>query len=283
MQFNKDPEFLKKRAEAYKQKKDNPNSTDGDFLFKKKMTFYTVRDGQNIIRLLPAMWEDATFPWMEAYIHYQIGANNSQFFCLAKMANKPCPICEEAKLATDRGEKPEVVRTLYPQHRAIAWVVDRLDPSKGPVLWVMPYKNLAHQIITISFKRATGEPVFVDDPTEGWDILFEKEGKGITTKYSGVRKDDEPTPLHVDPETAAKWLQEAETNSIKNLLQYKEYEHIKAVLHGIAEDVASVMTVAAEVSTIAPVVHTNGLAKPSTVEVAPVVTGDVTKEQLAAM
>src|ERR1700688_3483116 len=142
MKFNSDPEYLKKRAELYKQKRDNPSASQADFLLKQKLPFYAGRDGENIIRLLPAMWKDATFPWIEAHIHYQIGANNSQFFCQAKMLNKPCPICEEGTKAKDNNEKPEVLQTLYPQHRAIAWIVDRLEPSKGPVVYNMPYKNL---------------------------------------------------------------------------------------------------------------------------------------------
>lgn len=280
MQFNKDPEYLKKRAEMYKQKRDNPNALNGDFLFKQKLPFYTVRDGDNIIRLLPAMWQDATFPWLEVFIHYQIGANNSQFFCLLKMQNKPCAICEEAKKATERGEKPEVVRTLYPQHRAIAWIIDRLEPSKGPVVWTMPYKNIAQQIITISFSRKTGEPVFVDDPETGWDILFQKEGKGMLTKYSGVRKDDEPTPLHADPETVAKWLGEAESKSLKDQLQYKEYEHIKAVLFGIAEDNIPESTPEVTATTnAAPVTIT----APVQVETAPSAPAELTKEFLKSM
>ena len=288
MQFNKDPEFLKKRAEAYKTKRDNPNSTDGDFLFKQKLPFYVVKDGENIIRLLPAMWDQATFPWVEAYIHYQIGANNGQFFCLAKMASQPCPICEEAKAATDRGEKPEVVRTLYPQHRAIAWIVDRLDPGKGPQIWTMPYKNIAHQIITISFKRSTGEPVFVDDPTDGWDILFMKEGKGMLTKYSGVRKDDEPTPLHVDPETAAKWLQEAETKCLKEQLNYKSYEHIKSVLFGIPEEPTqgeAVPLPTVQESGAAPAASVSTAPEQAPVATAPVTApaGEITKAMLKTM
>jgi len=236
---NRDPEFIKKRIEAMKDRKENGSSGNRDFIFKEKVPNFQSKDGENIIRLLPATWDNAYFPWYEAQIHYQIGANNGQFLCLTRMLNKPCPICEEAKKLADRGESEEVVKLCYPQQRAIAWLIDRQEPAKGPQIWIMPYKKVAHEILTISFKRSSGEPVFVDDVQEGWDILFNKSGKLIKTQYSSVRKDDEPSILHQDQETAEKWLNLITTKSIPALLNFKSYDHIKSALYGTDTEVTS--------------------------------------------
>lgn len=240
MQFaNRDPEFIKKRIAAMKDKKDNAGSGNRDFIFKEKVTNFQARDGENIVRLLPATWDDAFFPWYEAHIHYQIGANNGQFLCLARMLNKACPICEEAKKLADRNEPEEVVRLCYPQQRAIAYLIDRQDTAKGPQVWVMPFKKVAQEILTISFKRASGEAVFVDDVQEGWDIIFNKTGKLIKTQYSGVRKDDEPSILHTDEATMEKWLNQVTTKNIPSLLKFQSYEHIKAALYGTEPEATS--------------------------------------------
>src|SRR5580698_3294379 len=152
---NRDPEFIKNRIAAMKDKKENAGASNRDFIFKEKVPNFQARDGENIIRLLPATWDDAYFPWYEAHVHYQVGANNGQFLCLARMLNKPCAICDAQKEMQERGEPEEIVKTMYPQQRAIAWLIDRQEPAKGPQIWTMPYKKVAHEILTISFKRSS--------------------------------------------------------------------------------------------------------------------------------
>lgn len=233
---NRDPEFIKKRIEAMKEKKDNPGAGNRDFIFTERVPNFQARDGENIIRILPATWEDAYFPWYEAHIHYQIGANNGQFLCAARMINKPCPICEEGQKLQERNEPEDSIKRCYPQQRAIAWLVDRNDPNKGPQIWVMPYKKVAQVILTASFNRTTGLPIFVDDPIEGRDILFNKSGSKMKTQYESVRKDDDPSPLHNDEAVMEKWLNHVTEHSIKKILSFKPYDHIKSVFFGTATE-----------------------------------------------
>jgi hypothetical protein len=242
MDFNRGADFLKKRTEVMKQKKDETFSGGRDYIFKTKVAMFSPKDGENVIRCLPGAWEDAYVPWMEAFIHYQIGANNSQFLCPAKMLKRPCPICEEHKNLLDSGKNPEEVRSLQPQLRAICWVIDRAEEAKGPQIWVMPYTKIAKEIITHSFSRKTGEPVFVDNPENGWDIIFNKAGKLKNTQYSGLRKDDEASPLHSDEEVINKWLDFVSKNVIPEMLQYKDYDYIKEALHGLTPEDAKPAT-----------------------------------------
>ena len=231
MKFERDPEYLKKRQQAMKERRDNP-SGGKDFLLKKKYEQYKGHDGENITRLLPAMWKEAMFPWLEAWIHYQVGPNNSMFFCLAKMTNKPCPICDEIVKMKEQGVAKEIIGQIAASHRAIAWVIDRKEESKGPQLWTMPYSQVAQVIITVSFSRKTGEPVMVDDPENGWDILYTKTGKQKNTKYTGVRKDEEKSPLHSDEAVADRWLEFAKAESIPDIINFSTYEHIQTVMAG---------------------------------------------------
>lgn len=232
MEFKRDPEFTKKRIQAMKERKENPNPNNRDFLFKKKYEQFKPQNGENIIRILPAMWKDAMFPWYEVFIHYKVGPNNSQFFCPAKMLNKPCPICEEINRLKEQGVDKKELDKMGANHRAIAWVIDRTEEKKGPLLWIMPYTKIAQEIITISFSRKTGEPEMVDDPETGRDILFNKTGNQLNTQYSGVRKDDERSALHADEEVMSKWIKFAENEAIPSIVNFADYDHIKNVITG---------------------------------------------------
>ncbi len=240
--FNRGGDFLKKRKEVMQQKKDETYNGGRDFIFKTKVTMFTPREGENVIRILPGAWEEAYVPWIEAWIHYSIGANQSQFLCPARMLKRPCPICEEHKKLLDSGKNPEEIRSLQPNQRAINWVIDRQEEAKGPQIWIMPYVKIAKEIITHSFNRKTGEPIFVDDPSNGIDIIFNKTGKGIKTQYSGLRKDDEPSPLHSDEEVMSKWLAFISANVVPEMLQYKDYDYMKEALHGITPEDAKPAT-----------------------------------------
>lgn len=233
MKFNRDPKFLQARAEAYKTQKENPSTgINGDFLFTKAVQNYKVRDGDNVVRIVPPMWDEAMFPWYEAWVHGFIGPNNSSFFCLAKMKNQPCPICEARSKEESKGASREDLQQLTASHRALAYVIDRMekDTDKMLKLWSMPW-TVAQDIVKISFKR-TGELLYLDDPDTGYDILFDKTGLGRKTKYTGVRKDDDPTPLHADKATGEKWLTVAEEHNIPKLIKWPEYNRMKAVLSG---------------------------------------------------
>lgn len=236
--FNRGADFLKKRAEVMKQKKDETFSGGRDYIFKAKVPMFQAKDGENVIRPLPGAWENAYLPWIEVWIHYQVGVNNSQFLCPAKMLKKPCPICEEHKKLLDSGKNPEEIQSLQPQLRAICWLIDRAEEAKGPQIWVMPYVKIAKEIITHSFNRRTGEAVVIDDPQNGWDIIFNKAGKLKKTQYSGLRKDDEPSPLHNDEEVMSKWLDFISQNTIPDMIQYKEYDYIKEAFHGLTPEEA---------------------------------------------
>jgi hypothetical protein len=259
--FNTDPDFNKRRALAFKEKEEDPNGGNRDFLFKEKVPNFTPHDGENIIRLLPATWDEAMFAWREVWVHYSIGPNNGQFFCPAKMGVGPCPVCEEGKRMTEEGLDAEKIRPFYAAHRAAAWLIDRAEPVKGPQLWVMPFKNIAQQIIKISKKRS-GDYVFVDNIEHGWDIIFSKQGKNLTTKYDGLRKDDDESPLHSDKQTAEKWLTFIVEKSIPELMQFKSYEHIKSVLNGvqpITEEGSKPITTTVKKKASAPKeTHSNG-------------------------
>jgi gp32 DNA binding protein like len=260
MKFNNDPTFLKKRAEAAKQKQADPNfgSTGRDFIFTKSVTMFKGHDGENSIRICPNPMPGALFPWIPLFIHYRIGVNESQYLCLAKMKNMPCPICEEHKKVKDsnlgKEEKDEALSRLYAAERATVYLIDRLesDPTRNPQIWPMPAKKVAENILGLSTNKKTGGFIFVDDPQEGYDISFKRIGKDRATDYKAIQIDREPSPLHEDPETASKWLDVIEGNSLHEILNFKTYDYIKAVLNGEdpnLENVKPITSAASKVKT----------------------------------
>ena len=240
MKFNSDPAFLKQRAEAYKAKKSDPNSgnSNRDFVFTKSVTLYKPHDGDNTIRLLPNPDPDAMFPCTYLWIHYNLGPNGSQYLCLAKMKNMPCPVCEEHKRVKDSDmpdkEKEQALNGLYASERATAYLVDRLekDPAKNPQIWPMPSKKVAQNILGLSFSKKTGEALFFDDPKNGYDVFFSKTGKELSTAYNSIQRDDDTSPLSDDKALVAKWLAVVEEFPIYKILNFKSYDYIKAVLNG---------------------------------------------------
>ena len=146
---------------------------------------YTPKKGDNFVRILPPTWEDAEHYGMDVWVHYGIGPDRASVLCLRKMKNQPCPLCEAHSRAEKAGDE-DLARELKPTKRVLAWIIDRNDEAQGPLAWAMPW-TLDRDFCKVSRDKRTGQLYAVDDPEEGFDISFEKEGDGQTTKYVGVQ------------------------------------------------------------------------------------------------
>ena len=195
------------------------------------LQIFKPRDGENNIRILPPTWDD-----QEKYgdgwhifvdLHYRVGADNTTYLCLRKMKDEPCPICE----ARDASEDEEERDNLRVNRRALVWLIDRDNEKAGPQLWPMPL-TLFREINTRSVDKKSNKPILIDDPDNGYDISFVKEGKEVHSKYIGVEIDRDPTPLSKNDSKQERWLEIIENNPLPDLLQFYEYDHIEKVLHG---------------------------------------------------
>lgn len=198
---------------------------------------FKPREGENCIRILP--WLSGSHPDANAYaekwgdhwgidifLHFNVGPDNASYLCLDKMKGEPCPVCEVRREANE-----EEADALKLSNRILCWVVDRSDEKSGPKLWSMPL-GTSKDISAASQVKGSGEVLLIDDPEEGFDVYFDREGEKIKTKYKRVEVGRDPCPLHTDPKVQARWLAYVDEMMLPDILVYYPYDHIKKVLFG---------------------------------------------------
>jgi hypothetical protein len=209
----------------------NASSGDFDDYIKRQFKKYKVRDGKNLIRILPPTWEKPRHYGYEIWLHYGIGADNQTYLSLAKMKAEKDPLAE-AYLEADRDGNEKLAKALRARKRMLMWVIDRQAEDEGPLLWAAPF-TVDKDIATLSADEDTTEVLLIDEPAEGYDIRFHKEGKGISTEYPAAKiKLLGPSPLSDDEDKAAAWLQFVQTNPLPEVLNFYSYDHISQVFNG---------------------------------------------------
>jgi hypothetical protein len=203
-----------------------------DSFIKSDFKRYKVRDGKNLIRILPPTWEDPKHYGYTIFLNYSIGADNQTFLSLAEMKGEKDPLAEARKEAQHEGDK-EMAKKLTPRKRSLMWVIDRTDEDEGPLLWDAPF-TVDTDFVNLSIDEDTKEVIYVDDPKEGCDIRFYKEGTGVGTKYPAARmKILAPSPISEDKGLQKEWLDFIKENPVPDCLQYFDYNHIQEAFDGV--------------------------------------------------
>jgi len=194
---------------------------------KGNIQMFTPKEDSNLVRMLPPTWEGAEHYGYDIYIHYDVGGEGAAYLCPAKMKNKKCPICEEAaRTKTDE----EYANQLRPGHRVLVWVIDRDKEDEGVKLWSMPM-TIDRDLASLAVDKRSGELLLIDNPDEGYDVEFERAGKGMKTKYTGIRIGRKPSSL--DNPDALEFIKD---NPIPGVLKFFTYDQIKAAFMGTGED-----------------------------------------------
>ena len=214
-----DKDEMKRRAEA--------RGGDFDSIWKQQVQSFTPVEGDNIIRILPPTWPDAKSYGYDVYVHYGIGPDEAAYLCLDKMLGKACPICEARARATrDRDE--DYAKELKPNQRVAMYIIDRDREKEGPLLWT-PSWTMDRDIIQACTDRRTGEMYYIDDPENGYDLSFIRQGKGLKSRYSGYQIDRTASDLGRKRD---EWMKFIIDNPIPDLLNFYDYDHIAKVFSG---------------------------------------------------
>jgi len=192
---------------------------------------WTPDAGDHYIRILPPTWEDPADFGYDVYVHYGIGPDEEAFVCPKEQFKRTCPVCEERARIPRTPENEERLRDLSPKKRVMTWIIDRDREKEGPMVWSMPV-TVNRAINKLVIDKRTGEVLPIDDPEEGYDISFSREGQQLRTKYEAIQIDHRPSPLHDDPDLVDRWLDIIVENPIPDLLVEYSYEHIDAVFSG---------------------------------------------------
>lgn len=220
----------KARSAAQVKKRATQGGGSRENFVKDGIKFFSPKPGENTIRILPPTWDgpDGEAPesfGLEVYVHYGIGPDRSTYLCLDRMKREACPICEERARAEADGRDEEQVRSLRANKRVATFIIDRKSPEEGVKLWSMPW-TVEKDISLASTDRDTGETLEIDNPDEGYDIHFNKEGEKTRTRYSGITASRRASSLDNE-----EWMDFVEENPIPQILQWFSYEHISGVFN----------------------------------------------------
>lgn len=221
--------YKPRTAEQVQKRADKASSGGRDGFIKEGVKFFKPSDGDNTIRILPPTWDEADHYGYDVYVHYNIGPDNAAYACLEKMKGKSCPICEESRRARADGDE-EHEKMYRPTRRVLIYLLDRDKEKEGLKIWPMGV-NLDKDLSKLMVDKRTGEIYPIDDPDDGFDIQFTKEGQGLNTKYVGVQIARKSSPLDHDEA-----LMFADSNSIPDSIQYYDYDHIKLAFTGESSD-----------------------------------------------
>ncbi len=213
------PESVRRRAEQ--------QSGSYDRLFKDDLETFAPKEGSYQLRILPPGWDDAEHYGYEIFVHYSVGPDNGQYLCPAKHNIGVCPICEERQGITDDKERRELQATK----RVLVWLIDRDHEDRGPLLWIMPW-TVDRDINQQALDPRTGEVLYIDDPEEGYDISFTREGSGIQTKYSGLKILHRPTELAKNDDDLNDWLDYIEDHALPECLNIFDGKYIEKIFAG---------------------------------------------------
>ncbi len=201
------------------------NTGDFDRLVKPHIKLWSPADGDNRIRIIPPTWEGAKHYGLDLHVHYGVGADRGSYLCLKKMLKKDDPIHEAYEEARRDGDE-EYAKELASRRRTGIFLIDRNNEKEGVQFWAMP-QSLDTNIVKVTVDKESGEVLPIDHPEEGYDVSFEKTGKGVNTKYLGVSIGRNPRPLGKD-----EWLEYAMDNPLPDQLVYYDYDHIAKAFGG---------------------------------------------------
>jgi hypothetical protein len=210
-------EDVKRRAEQ--------SGKDFDAILKDDVKTFKVNDGDNMIRVMPPTWADPKHFGFDIFVHYQIGPDSQSYLCLQEMKGEACPICEERARAV-KNKEDDYAKELKPSKRVLLYIIDRDNEKEGVQAWAAPW-TVDRDINSLIVDKRSGDVLGIDDPENGYDISFNKQGKAMTTKYIGMQIARRESDLG---NTA--WLDFAVDHPLPDQLQYFSYEHIADVFGG---------------------------------------------------
>lgn len=204
-------------------KRESGKSYDG-FIKDGIETYSPKKD--NWIRILPPTWDNPTHYGLDIWVHYSVGPNRGSVLCLKRMQNQPCPLCEAQSRAEAAGREQDVSQ-LKPTPRVLAWIVDRHEKEKKvPKAWAMPKTKVDLEICQICRDRITGELYMIDDPSNGYDLTFGKEGEMLTTNYTGFQLARRPTTVEDE------YLNYILDHPLPTILNWRTYEEVQTLFEG---------------------------------------------------
>jgi len=194
---------------------------------KRGANYFSFKDGRNVIRILPP-WEGSSDFSRVSGKHWGTDKDGNRFFvhCPRDTFGKHCPICESVSLEWKSPglteERKIFLKQISSGPRYLANVVDLNDKGRGVQIAEFP-KTVMNEIWKkmVDPELGVGD---VSDPVKGFDIIIDRTGKGLGTKYSV-----EPKKKH-SKIAYPKWKEE--TKNLDAFVNEESDEALKSFLEG---------------------------------------------------
>ena len=159
-----------------------------------------VEEGDVFLRFIPLPSND--FFGKEVKVHYNVGADDSEFLCPRTMRFGECPICEQWDIAQKKDddwkkENQEYIRTLSYSTRRLFFVIDAANKksiAEGVKVYNAPV-SIEDGIYSVSRNRRSGKVIDISNETDGRILAFTRTGKMLKSKYTGFELEDDPFPV----------------------------------------------------------------------------------------
>lgn len=160
----------------------------------KRSTYFTPKEGQNRVRILPSWRGKNEDFYLELPVHRNIGPNSQWATCL-KFWNEPCPICRaiDRLSASQTARDQNAASKMLPDAR---YVVNVGVPNSEDGL-VKPWSISPSWFYEILGFFADPEYGDFTNPREGYDYIFTREGTGLKTRYTNKRFARNPSPVKI--------------------------------------------------------------------------------------
>jgi hypothetical protein len=228
------------------------------------MGFISIKDGRNVVRLLPKREGDETslFGEQEVFVHYGVGKsetnkNGSMVVCPTTYGDdKKCPVCELAaelrrlskkkddsydKQARSSGRKKRVYYNAVSREEDLNSYKYDADKKKwynkdgeeeSPIKVLGTGVGVYKDVLKIICDPEYGD---ITDFNDGLDVIITKSGTGFNTEYDvkTVRKESPAIPDDAPAELVKGWKEAL--HDLSSLAKVKTYSEIAATMDGGSE------------------------------------------------
>lgn len=189
------------------------------------------KDGKNKIRVLPPWSEEGMF-YLKGGLHYgfSIGGRDRALACPVIGKRGKCPVCIAVAAAKDGGEDyKKFIDRVRVKIKYWVNVINRAD--KNAAVHMIGLSKKAWKLIAGPMNDED-DPVDATDPEEGFDMIIEKSGSGMMTRYE-ERMSPRPTPIGNDD-----WAENLHDLD-KEVLEWMSYEEMAKILKSNYGDILS--------------------------------------------
>lgn len=147
--------------------------------------FWTPPDGESRLRLMPPASEENEDFWFKTATHFNVGPDERSIPCPAESGvSESCFLCRLVK-RLGRGDEDEQseAEDMGARPRYLVSVVDYSDPEAGVQIWPCPV-TVFRQLK--KFRLNEDEYGDMTDLETGYDIILDRTGTGINTKYDAT-------------------------------------------------------------------------------------------------